>query len=224
MILSSICAAIACSPTAAFAKKKLPDVTHDGLVRVEKSKADAVYLQPGVDLSTFNKIILLEPTISFRKGWQSDVNSSRRFERISNDDMVSMIAKGKSMFMEEFTKVLEKKGYPVVHAPDADVLYIKAAVINLDVKAPDPNNTRGTLFDTYSDGAGSATLVLELYDSITGKILARGVDSKSDDGDAFSWRVPRTQSTNIADARKAFRSWARMLAKGLDRVKEAKAE
>lgn len=65
-------------------------------------------------------------------------------------------------------------------------------------------------------------LVIELYDSVTEQLLVRAIDTKRDD-DSFAWRIPRNQSTNIRDARAAFQSWAKMLAKGLDRARKAGA-
>ena len=207
---------------AAFAKKKYPDVTDDGLERVKKSKADIVYVLPEADLSGYNRIILLEPDIAFRKNWQSDQNSGRGANRISNRDMEKMIKSGKEIFLEEFSKVLEKKGYAITDEPDDDVLLVKPSIVDLDVTAPDPNNMNSMWSRVYSEDAGEATLVVELYDSVTKQILVRAIDRQRDIGDSFGFGVPRTRSTNINDARQAFGSWARMLAGGLDKAKNAK--
>jgi hypothetical protein len=216
--------ALVAAPTDAFAKKKHPDVTFDGLERVKKSRADLVYVLPEADLSGYNRVIVLEPEISFRKGWQSDVNSARSMRRVSNKDMERMIQGGKEIFADEFTKVLKKKGYDIAEEPDDDVLLVRPAIVDLDVKAPDPNNINSMYAKTYTDGAGQATMVLELYDSVTKQVLVRAIDTKSDYGDSFSWRMPRSQTTNIMDARDAFAGWASMLAKGLDNAKKGKAE
>ena len=71
----------------------------------------------------------------------------------------------------------------------------------------------------YTDGWGQATLVLELYDSVTGQFLARAADTETDNGERFGYGIPRSQTTNIADVRAAFNGWAKMLAIGLDRAK-----
>ncbi|MCZ6672378.1 MAG: DUF3313 family protein [Verrucomicrobia bacterium] len=225
-ILTSLafCLTLAFNPSYSFAKKKeLPDITHDGLERVSKPKsgADVVYLQPGADLSGYNKIILLEPNIAFRKGWKNRQNAQRQLtRRISDRDMEKMIDRGKDLFMDEFTDELENKGYPVVHTKGEDVMIVRAAIIDLNVAYADPNNLGGMWNKVYTEGAGEATLVIELFDSITGQILVRGVDRKWDSGGGYSWRIPRSQSTNIRDARRALRSWAKMLAIGLDHAKE----
>lgn len=207
---------------AAFAKKSHPDVTFDGLERVKKSKADLVYVLPEADLSGYNRVIILEPEIAFRKNWQSDQNSGRGVNRVSNKDMERMIKGGKEIFLDEFSKVLKKKGYEMADEPDDDVLLVRPAIVDLDVKAPDPNNMNSMWSKVYSEEAGEATLVIELYDSVTKQILVRAIDHKYDIGDSFGFGMPRTQSTNIMDARDAFASWARMLANGLDKAKQGK--
>lgn len=211
------------SATALFAKKEeFPDVSHDGLVKVQKAKyGDVVYVLPEADLSGYDAIILLEPTIAFRKHWKSDFNSSRRTDRITDKDIAKMISSGKELFLSEFKKTLEKKGYPIVEESAANVLLVRPAIVDLNVNAPMVNGG-SPWTKVYSESAGDATLYIELFDSQTEQILVRAVDRKRDIGDKGSWRFERTRGSNEMDARAAFRSWAKMLAKGLDRAKEAK--
>ena len=201
-----------------------PDVSPDGLTRVDSKRADAVYVQPGADLTGYTKIALLEPQISFRKNWQQDVNMDRPMRRVSDKDMARMIAVGKQLLAEEFLDELKRGGFEVVEEFGPDVLVVKPAIVDLDIFAPDPDNTAGIWTKTYSDGSGSATLWLELYDSVTGQLLVRAYDSKSNEGDGFTWRIPRSQATNMNDARYAFQSWAKMLVKGLNAAKAKGAE
>jgi hypothetical protein len=197
-----------------------PAVSDDGLTRVDhkRSSANAVYIQDGTDFSGYEKIMLVEPSIAFRKYWKDDVNSSRRLDRITDADMEKMITRGKQLLTEEFTKRLEKGGYAVVDQSGPDVLEVKASVVNLDVYAPDPDNIANTWTRTYTRGSGEATLILELYDSVSNQLLARAIDRRVDDQSYMS-RIPRSQTTNIADARFAFSSWAGMLVKGLEEAK-----
>jgi hypothetical protein len=202
---------------------KYPDVSHDGLIRVADSKADAVYKLPGASLAGYDKVLILEPQISFRDYWQQDMNRSGSFNRISDEDMMKMIERGKVLLVEQFSEELEKGGYPVATKAGPGVLAIKPSIIDLDVTSPDPGNTAGIWVETYSRGAGEATLQLELYDSVSSQLLVRAFDRKYEMDDGFSWRFPRTQATNIQDARRAFSSWARMLVRGLDQAKASPA-
>lgn len=201
----------------------LPDVTEDGLTRVKGSDADVVYVLPGAQFGGYTKVALLEPEISFRKNWQSDKNMERPMRSVSDSDMEKMIAMGKKLLKEEFTKELTKGGFVVSEVMGPDVLIIRASVLNLDIYAPDPNNIAGIWTKTYTDGAGEATMAIELYDSVTRQLLARAFDNKVGSMDGFGWRVgQRTQFTNINDARMVFGDWGQMLVEGLKRAKSAK--
>jgi len=201
-----------------------PETTEDGLVLVKKSKADAVYRRPGVAFSDYTKVTLLEPLIAFQKDWQEKHNRENWRNQISDADMATMIAKGKELLKEEFTAVLNKKGYPVVAGSGKDVLGIRVLVLNLDVAAPDPNNAVGSFTKVYTEGAGSATLVVELYDSVTWQVIARAFDHKMDQGTGHAGASERDHQTNVADASYAFHSWAQQLVKGLERAKQSEAD
>lgn len=204
-------------------KNELPEVTEDGLHKVKKPKnSDAAYVRPGVDFSGYNTIKVLEPYIAFRKNWQSDINSGTALggNRITDRDMEKMIAKGKELFMSEFKRVLEKEGYPVVEEIGSDTMIVRPAIINLDVYAPDPNRTAGIWNKVYTDGAGQATLYVELYDGPTSQILAKAFDHKDGSMEGASWRTARNYHTNLNDARDAMTDWAHALVHGLEKAKE----
>jgi hypothetical protein len=225
-LIAVVSAAVLLAPLGAFAKKKeMPEISEDGLHKVQKPKdVDAAYTRPGVDFSVYNTVKVLEPYIAFRKDWKDNQNSSRPTNKISNRDMEKMVSTGKELFAKEFKKVLEKEGYPVVDEIASDTLIVRPAIINLDVYAPDPNNMNGIWNKVYTDGAGQATLYVELFDGPSSQILAKAFDHKDGSMGPSSWRMPRTRSSNTNDARNAMNDWAHALVNGLERAKEQKAE
>jgi hypothetical protein len=124
------------------------------------------------------------------------------------------------MLTEEFSRRLTKAGYTLVTESGPDVLAIKSAILELDINAPTPASQRGSPNKAYSDRTGEATLVVELYDSVTGQLLARAYDQTAGDYDSFSRNMERTQNTNLRDAEYVMSDWARKLVKGLERAKE----
>lgn len=199
----------------------IPDVTPEGLIRVDAKRADVVYVQPGASLASYTKYVLIEPNIAFRSGWQADTNSDRMMDRISDSDMEEMIEIGKRLLVEEFVSELEKGGYQLTEEAGSDTLAIKPSIIDLDIFAPDADGMADIWTTTYSDGSGKATLMLELYDSKSQELLVRAWDKKSNEYDGYSWRFSRSRATNIQDARAAFGSWAKMFVKGMNQAKEA---
>jgi hypothetical protein len=235
-LLVSLCAALAltgcettsstptASTTATTANPAaLPESTPEGLVRVHGSQADVVYVLPGADLSTYNAVMLDEPEVAFVKNWRWDYNDKVSFEnQISSSDMVTMINTGKDLLKESFTKQLGEGGYAVVKAPGPNVLRVKASLMDLDAYAPDPNLRQSGLNRTYTQGAGEATMVVELRDSVTGQLLAQAYDRKSGkEGFASGTSGSRNHATNMTDAQAALDYWAGMLVNGLNRAKAA---
>ena len=94
-----------------------------------------------------------------------------------------------------------------------DVLTIRAGIGDLDVGAP---FLAGETGPGYSIAAGgmAATLVLELFDSASGEVLARLFDPQTYSTGNFE--TPSTRYTNERDARIIFRDWAEMLRARLD--------
>jgi hypothetical protein len=202
-----------------------PAVTPEGLVKVEDARADLVYRLPAARLDGYTKVALLEPRIAFRKNWQNEINANSDMDRrpISDKDVQTILDNGRRLLLEEFDRVLTKGGYTVVTEFGPDVLAIRGSILDLDVVAPDPNNMQRAWADIHTNGSGSATLCVELYDSVTRQLLARAFDQKSNaNEDAFTWSTPRNRATNLADARTALADWAEMLVEGLNRAKTAK--
>jgi hypothetical protein len=99
------------------------------------------------------------------------------------------------------------------------VLRVKVKIMNLYANAPD---TAVAGVRTFTVSAGEMTLLLELYDSETGAILARVVDRQEA---RSTGRMQISNSvTNAGDAAQIANGWARLLKKGLDKAREAKSE
>ena len=188
--------------------------THDSLKLVKDSNFDLTYLFPDADLGKYNKIILREADITFKKNWKRHQNRKRRFDPITDKDMERIISKGKDLFGQVFTDVMEKGGYSIVTQPGEDVLLVRSSIYDLDITAPDLMSP-GRI-TTFTESAGSAKLSLELYDSNTGQILFQSLDKRRARGTGLE----RTDSvTNRAHAIRGLKYWAGLLRDDLDSAK-----
>jgi len=200
----------------AFANEERPEVTIEGLKLIEDSNLALVYAEPGVDWSQYSKIYLEPPYIAFKKDWQRNQN---RYEpgKISVDDMSKIKIELSSLFTDVFATTLEEGGYELVNEHGEDVLLVKPAIINLDVVAP-ANNSPG-ITRTYSESAGEMTLYMELYDSLSGDLIAKALDRKEDRRTGyFEWQ---NRVTNRAAANRILKVWANVLKEGLDDARAA---
>ena len=199
--------------TTVLAQEDDEGISFDGLERLEDSSVAMAYIDPEADFSAFERVAILDPFVAFRSNWQRDQNRSRS-RNIRASDMERIKADVASLFKEVFTERLEADdGFEVVDVADYDVLLLRPAIIDLDITAPDVRTAGRSR--TYAASTGAATLYLELFDSVSGKIIGRAADRQAARraGGRVSWS---SRVTNTAEARRMFGGWADRLREFLD--------
>ncbi len=216
-VLASL-ALVLLAGTLAFAADELPATTPDGLELLSGTKVKAVYAKPGATLEPYTKVALLDCYVAFRKNWDRDYNRDVSLDRrVHADDMERIKSALADEFRKIFTDELQKGGYEVVDHTGDDVLVVRPALYDLDVTAPDVRSASMTR--TYVSSAGSMTLYMELYDSVSGDIIAKVIDPEAADRGGFAMQANRV--TNKAEADRILRKWAGLLRSHLGTVGEA---
>lgn len=203
------------SIAAAAAERTPPKTTVDGLHLVEGTKMAMVYAKPDVDLSQYNRILLIEPQVRFTRGWLRTQNSIPN-QTVRKEDMERIKKDLAALFMEVFRQELQNNGgYVLVDGVADDVLIVRPAIIDLDVFAPDtPGTTRSR---SAIPSVGTMTLYMELIDSITGDMLVKAMDNKFD---RTRTRIQvRNRVRNEAAAREMLSTWANVLRLALDEAR-----
>lgn len=178
----------------------------ENLVPVDDAKVAVAYIDPNADFSVFKRVMILDTFVSFRSGWERDQRRGTRGTRISASDMERIKSRVSELFNSVFIEVLEADdGFEIVSEPDYDVLLVRAAIIDLDVTAPDTSAAGRSR--TYTADSGAATLYIELFDSVSGQIIGRASDRQGarNPGNMMRWT---SRASNTADARRVFRGWA----------------
>lgn len=195
----------------------VPDSAADGLVLVKKTDTREVWKRPGATFSQYDKLAILDCPVAFRKNYQRDYNEDvvGLNRMITAKDMERIEKRLSDEFRTVFVDELQTKGgYQVVSSGAPDVLVLRPAIINLDVAAPDlqtPDMSR-----TFTADAGSMTLYLELYDSVSSTLLARVVDAEG----AYPGLMQVANSvTNKMAADEILRRWADTLRQALDQAR-----
>jgi hypothetical protein len=186
----------------------------ENLVPVGEPNVAVAYIDPDADFSVFKRAMILDTFVSFRSGWERDQRRGTRGTRISASDIERIKTRVSELFNSVMIETLEADdGFEVVSEPDYDVLLIRAAIIDLDITAPDtstPGRSR-----TYTANSSAATLYIELFDSVSGQVIGRALDRQStrNAGSTMRWS---NRASNTADARRVFRSWSETLRGFLD--------
>ena len=207
------------SSNAVAKKTQAPDTTHDGLERILKSKVDLAYAKPGVDFSGYSKFLVLDSYVAFKKGWEKNYRDINR-RHLSTADLEKMKTGIAELFNEVLVEELQKdEGYEIVSEPAEDVLILRPSIVNIEVTAP-ASRSAGRSY-TFSSSAGDATLQMDVYDSLSGEILARGIDRQEagHPGDFVTWS---NGMSNRSAAKRIFKKWSRILRKRLDNIKNSK--
>lgn len=200
---------------AVLANSNPPEVSIEGLVLVEKDNRGEIYADSEVDWSLFNQIQLQPATVSFRKNWQRDQN---RYDpwRVKNQDVERIKSGLSELFHDVFTEELSANGgYKMTDSTGEDVMIINPRIVDLDIAAPDTRTTTRTI--SYTEQAGRMTLMLEIYDSLSGDLIAKL--SHRQDAPRYGFMQWTTSVSNSAEARRMLQRWATALRERLDEAR-----
>lgn len=191
------------------------ELSFDGLHKVDHSKADIAWARPDLDLSGYTKIMLEGPDIEYamvkNKGKLSRIERNRGGPFFIDDKARNRFEKlVKSIFKEELHKM---KRFSLVDKPGPDVLTIRGRLLDVTSYVP-PEPVDGRTF-VFLNTVGEATLVLELHDSQTGRILARSIDRRSAETLGGKFNISNTV-TNSSELKRLIRFWASRLREDLD--------
>lgn len=191
-----------------------PNVTHDGLQLDPDSKVALLYLNPDADFSVYKKFMMLDAYVAFKKNWERKTKVGGR--RIPAKDIERIKVEAAKLLQDSFREELDKVGgYTFVDTPGDDVMILRPALIDLEITAPDVSS--GTHVNQYVTHSGQATLFIELYDSVSGDILARAVDRRN----MKNYGTARWANsvTNRQEAKRLFKGWASLLRQAMDEVR-----
>jgi len=187
----------------------------DGLQLVPSKGVDAVYLLPGVQIKTYNSVLLDPVQVAFDKNWDPNDSTRDISRHLSTKDIEEIRTEMATEFRKVFSKELTAGGYTVVEQTAPDTLRVSAGLANVYITAPDTMSPGRSY--TLTSESGRMTLVMELRDGHTQQLLGRVVDQKV--GDNFGRMQVTDSVTNSADFRAAVADWAKRLKNGLDRVR-----
>lgn len=192
-----------------------PELSFEGLELVEKSRHREFYADPEADWTAYTQIKLDPATVAFRKNWQRDQNRAQPF-KVDARDMERIKTDLAELFGEVFANELSGNGgYQLTTETGENVMRITPHIVDLDVYAPDTATPARTL--QYSESAGRMTLKLEIFDSVTGDLVASFRDRQEDP--RLGWMEWRTRVSNRQDAQRMMQRWATRLRERLDELR-----
>ena len=209
-------------PLAATAEEvKVPAADTTGMELVDESRHGSIYADPDIDWSIYEQIRLDPATVAFRKNWLRDQNRYQT-NRIRSSDVERIKTTMAETFDKVFRKELsEKGGYTITEESGDNVLRISPHIEDLDLYAPDPRSAPG-IQRSYTESMGRMTLRLDLYDSVTGDLIATASENREAPRRGYlQWA---NSVSNTKEARLMFEGWARDLRERLEEARAAGGE
>lgn len=214
LISSLILIGMIAAPAAVNAKADPPEISIEGLELVEKTRRGELYADPDIDWSVYDRVQLESASVAFRKNWQRDQNRYQS-QKVRASDMERIQTSLSELFDRVFTEELSKGGYEITESSGDSVMRIVPRIVDLDVYAPDTRSAG--IQHSYTESTGRMTLKLEIYDSITGDLIATASDRREAPRRGYmQWT---TSVTNNAEARRMLRMWAVRLVERLDEAR-----
>ena len=203
-----------CAGTKKHEKEAQIKADKAGLTVVEKSRFDGTFIAPGAQFSHYKKLFVEQLNLSevkIRK--QSSVN-------LVNDTPWELNDADRRYYQERYTEALMNNliadgTYATAMQAGSDVLTVSAKVLEIaPLGTKDDMKGRPTNVKVYSEGMGTMTLEISLYDSLSGKPLAIITDQR-DLGRVWE---ENNRVTNNIQVRLAFNQWLRNLRTELDKA------
>ncbi len=213
--LAAVLALLAGCQTEAPTFQEDGELSYDGLRKVKNSRLKLAWAKPDTDLTGYSKIRLIGAGIEYRAvkplAGASRMTSSRTDFPLDAEQRGRLEKTAREVFIEELSK---SKYFTLVNEEGPDVLEIKGALLDVVSTVPPQPVGRG---DIYLSKIGEATLVLEIRDSESNEILARGVERRSIEP---VFAIRSSKPTNASEVRRALRKWATILTTALDSFHE----
>ena len=201
----------ACNAHRAQEKTAESRAEQSGLVQVNKTQFDAAFLLPDANLNQYKKIILSDLDFSDVKIIKPSSSSQQPWELTDED---------KQYYQEKFATAAKNflfnaDKYSQVAESASGTLLLKTKIIEIaPLASKDDFKSRPNFIDVYSEGFGRMTIVFELYDSVSHKLIFLSSD-EHDLGN--TWEKNNRLQHNV-QVRLAFDYWLRSLSQELNEI------
>jgi len=207
-----------CTQTPSIETGPGAEYTYDGLVRINNSRLKDAWVDPDVDLTQYNKIMVGAAEFEFRAVKKSTTSTAtRRLNEtefwMSDATKQKLIETVTAIFGEELQK---SQKFTVVDEAGPDVLLLVGGLHEIVSQVPPDEFGRSEIF---LRSVGEATLVIEAKDSLSGETIYRAIDRRA--AERTGGELMRSNSvTNMAEVRRLARRWGTRLREGLDSIHE----
>jgi hypothetical protein len=187
------------------------------LNKVDNSKADLVYVDPDADYGRYTKVFVTPLDLDNVEIVQPNSTSSivnrynQEWELTAGDR-----EKLQTAFRDAMQKQLTAGGaFAIAEQGGDDVLQVSGMLTRIAPTGPkdDPMSQTATRSRVYTQGGGSVSIAIAIGDGDSGEVLAIIKDTRGG-SQSDPWGT-NNSVTNMAEVRRDFTVWAKMIHDGL---------
>lgn len=208
--------ATGCSITKKHEKEAQLKADKEGLSMVKDSKFDGTFVAPNAQFAQYKKLFVEQLDMADVKIRKQSGNN------FVNDTPWELNDRDRRYYQERYTEALMNNlivdgRYSTAMQAATDVMTVRARVLEIaPLGSKDDSKGRPTNMKVYSEGMGTMTLEISLYDSVSGKVLGIITDQR----DLGKMWEENNRVTNNVQVRLAFDAWLKKLRSELDRLSQ----
>lgn len=207
LLLVALAAGCASTPATTGAPT-VEDVNYEGLATVRSRAFDVAQIRPATDFRAYSQLLLRAPELAFR----TPDRAERQFP-LTKEQQERFYDRLVAAFDEEFENLDALK---LVAEPGPDTLALDIRVEDIVVSVSPSAVGRAGRAAALLEAAGAAVIVVEIRDSESNEILARGVHADTASGGAM--RTGNDIHTRFESAEKVLTNWAEKARVGLENL------
>jgi hypothetical protein len=204
VLLSAACFVGCATPKPSIELGPDARVNSEGLHFVNNTVLDEAWFQPSINMANYTKILIVNAGVHFNEG-------SGKMSRKA--DVEKQRARFEDIVTEEFQSELSNlKNFEIVQEAGPGVLLLHGAITNIELVESADLTGRNR---TYARDLGSANLIIDLRDSVTGEAIILAQDKRAIEGMGTNLSLVTDHATWAA-VRTLSKSWATLLRERLD--------
>lgn len=186
----------------------ISDVNYEGLATVRSRTFDVAQIRPDTDFGQYTQLLLGAPEVAYRMPDREE----REFP---------LTVEQQERFLEGLVAAIDKEfeqfdALEIVRQPGADALVLDIRVEDIVVTVSPSAVGRAGRAAALLEASGAAVVIVEVRDSQSNEILARGVLAETTSGGAL--RSGENMTTRFQAAEKAVAGWASNARRGLENL------
>lgn len=191
------------------------EVSFDGLHEIDNARFTSAWADPAIDFSRYSKVIPGGAEFQFRTEEKTSGTTRARSTEtefyISDANREKLVEETSAIFAEELAN---SERFEVTDTRGDDVIILRGALHDIVSNVPPDPIGRG---DIYLSSVGEITIVVEVIDSMSNKVIFRGAERRVAERTGGT-AMRSTSVTTWAEVRRLIRRWATTVREGLDSI------